>query len=274
MKQKGIITKLLLVAATLIVAGTLTACGSNNSSNSGSSYKSELSQSGKLTIGLEGTYAPYSYRKDGKLTGFEVDLGKAIAKKLDVKANFVPTKWDSLIAGLGSSKFDVVLNNVTVTNERKKSYAFASPYIFTQYVLITKSGNNSIKSLNDIKGKKFAEGTGTNNEDVAKKHGAVTVPSEQFVNSLSMIRQGRVQGTVNALDAWNSYAKEQSTKGLKARAIPASEEPFAEVSPMLNKDDTKLKAKISNAIKELRKDGELAKISKRYFGKDVTNENN
>ncbi len=274
MKKKGIITKLLLVAAVLGVAGVLTACGSNSSDKGGSSYKSELTESGKLTIGLEGTYAPYSYRKDGKLTGFEVDLGKAIAKKLDVKANFVPTKWDSLIAGLGSKKFDVVLNNVTVTNERKKSYAFASPYIFTQYVLVTKSSDKNIKNLKDIKGKKFAEGTGTNNEDVAKKYGAKTIPSDQFVNSVNMIRQGRVQGTVNALDAWNSYAKSQSTKGLKARAIPASEEPFAQVSPMLNKDSTKLKAKVSDAIKDLRKDGTLAKISKKYFGKDVTMENN
>ncbi|MDN6704506.1 MAG: transporter substrate-binding domain-containing protein, partial [Lactiplantibacillus plantarum] len=96
-------------ALTLGVVATgvlLTACGSSNSSSKGG-YTSELKQSKQLTIGLEGTYAPYSYRQGGKLTGFEVDLGKAVAKKMNLKANFVPTKWDSLIAGLGSSKYDV-----------------------------------------------------------------------------------------------------------------------------------------------------------------------
>ena len=58
------------------------------------SVKSELKTPDTLTIGLEGTYAPFSYRKDGKLQGFEVELGKAVAKKMGLKAKFVPTKWE------------------------------------------------------------------------------------------------------------------------------------------------------------------------------------
>src|SRR5699024_9555887 len=76
---------------------------------------SELKQKGSLTIGLEGTCAPYSYRKDGKLTGFEVELGKDIAKQMGLKAKFVPTKWDGLIEGVNTGKYDIVLNNITVT---------------------------------------------------------------------------------------------------------------------------------------------------------------
>ena len=74
-----------------------------------------------LPSAFEGTYAPFSYRKDGKLEGFEVELGKALAKKIGIKAKFVPTQWDSLIAGLGSQKFDLVLNDISETPARKRS---------------------------------------------------------------------------------------------------------------------------------------------------------
>ena len=99
------------------LAVTLTACGSNSSSSKSSDLG--LQKSGTLTIGLEGTFQPYSYRKDGKLTGFEVELGKAVAKKMGLKAKFVPPKFDSLVAGLDTNKFDVVMNNMSETAARK-----------------------------------------------------------------------------------------------------------------------------------------------------------
>lgn len=105
----------------------------------------ELKEKGTLTIGLEGTFAPYSYRKDGKLTGFEVELGKQLAKEMGLKAKFVPTKWDGLIAGLDTGKYDVVLNNVTITKERKEKYLFSKPYIYSHFALITKKDSDLTK---------------------------------------------------------------------------------------------------------------------------------
>lgn len=58
------------------------------------------------------------------MTGFEVELGKQLAKEMGLKAKFVPTKWDGLIAGLDTGKYDVVLNNVTITKERKRKIPF------------------------------------------------------------------------------------------------------------------------------------------------------
>lgn len=262
--------KRIAITLGLVVTGlVLTAC-SSNSSSSKSSYQADLKQSKQLTIGLEGTYAPYSYRKDGKLTGFEVDLGKAVAKKMKLKANFVPTKWDSLIAGLGSGKYDVVLNNIAETPERKKSYIFSTPYIYSRYALISKAGDKSIQKLSDVKGKKLAEGTGTNNEAQAKKLGAKTVPSGDFTTTLALIRQGRVQGTINAREAWFAYAKTNSTKGLAYHKVSDSQAEPVKISAMFNQKDTKLKAKFNQVLQQLRKDGTLTKLSQKYFGADIT----
>lgn len=262
-----------LFSALALVLGLsflLSACGNSQQSAKSSDYKSELKDSKTITIGLEGTFAPYSYREDGKLTGFEVDLGKAVAKELGVKAKFVPTKWDSLIAGLGSKKFDAVLNNITVTKARKKQYIFSTPYIYSRSVLITKADNTDIQSVSDIKDQKMAEGTGTDNERNAEKFGAKVVPSNAFENSLALVRQGRVAGTINSRESYLAYQKENSTDDLKYKLIPESKVPASEISIMYNKKSPALQKRINKALKALRKDGTLTQLSEKYFGADIT----
>ncbi|WP_155286155.1 transporter substrate-binding domain-containing protein [Lacticaseibacillus zhaodongensis] len=263
--------KTLVGAAALASVILLAACGkSSSSSSSQDTYKSNLVKKGELTIGLEGTYEPYSFRKDGKLTGFEVDLGKAVAKKLDLKPNFVPTKWDSLVAGLGSGKYDIVMNNITQTAARRKVYLFSEPYVYSRYALITKTGNKSIKSVADIKGKKFAEGTGTDNAVVAKKFGATIVPQGEFATSLQLIKQGRVDGSINATTAWYAFKKSNATTGLKLQVLKDSDQKPAKASALFAKKNGKLRTKYNKALDELRKDGTLKKLSVKYFGADIT----
>ncbi|KRL99104.1 transporter substrate-binding domain-containing protein [Liquorilactobacillus satsumensis] len=258
----------LLVAGIALLGVAVTACSSTKKA-SNNDFQSELNQKGTLTIGLEGTYSPYSYRKDGKLTGFEVELGKALAKKMGVKAKFVPTKWDSLIAGLGSNKYDVVLNNITETPARAKSYLFSDPYIYSRSVLITRKDETGINKLSDIKGKKFAEGTGTDNEQTAKKYGAETLPSGDFATTVSLIKQGRVAGTINSKEAFLAYQKSNSTAGLKYKDVSDEKDP-AKIVALFNKQSTKLRKKTNTALKQLRNDGTLKQLSKKYFSADIT----
>ena len=118
--------RLSVVAASLVAMVALAACGKSSSSSS----EPQLVTKGTLTVGLEGTYAPYSYRENGKLTGFEVDLARDLAKKMGYKVKFVPTKWDSLIAGVGSKKFDVAINDIAMTPERQ-SLTYSQRRTFT-----------------------------------------------------------------------------------------------------------------------------------------------
>ena len=221
---------------------------------------SELKQKGTLTIGLEGTFAPYSYRKDGKLTGFEVELGKDIAKQMGLKAKFVPTKWDGLIEGVNTGKYDIVLNNVTVTKERQAKFGFSTPYIYSHFALISKKGSG-LNTLKDIKGVKIASGTGTDNSVVAKKFGAKVVPSSEFSTSLDM---------VNSMTAWYDYKKDgKNVKGLQAKDVSKDEKP-AKISALMAKKNTDLKKDVNKALKQLRNDGTLTKLSKKYVGGDIT----
>ena len=268
--MKTWVKKLGVAAFGLVLAVTLTACGSKSSSSS-SSNDLGLQKSGTLTIGLEGTFQPYSYRKDGKLTGFEVDLGKAVAKKMGLKAKFVPTKFDSLVAGLDVNKFDVVMNNMAETPQRKKKYLFSTPYIYSKAQLAVKK-NSSIKKITDIKGKKVAQTTTSNNASDAKRLGATVTPVDGFQQSIDLVSQGRVAGTINSREAFYAYFKQQPNANVKL--INAGDEIATQkIGAIVTKQHPKLQKQISKAIQELRKDGTLKKLSNKYFGGNVTENN-
>ena len=109
-----------------------------------------------IKVGVEGTYQPYTYHdEDGNLTGFDVDVAKAIAEKLGVEVDFTEADWDSLLAGIDSGRIDTVINAVSVTDERKEKYDFAGPYFYIEKQVVIKKGNDEIKSWDDLKGKKF-----------------------------------------------------------------------------------------------------------------------
>lgn len=88
--------KLLAAAVLAVVAATgLSAC-------------SPAADPNVLTVGTEGTYAPFSYQDNGQLTGYDVEVARAVGEKLGKRVEFVQTPWDSIFAGLESKRFDLV----------------------------------------------------------------------------------------------------------------------------------------------------------------------
>lgn len=261
-------TKGLLALASVVMAGVLVACGASSSEKT-SKNSLPLVSDNTLTIGLEGTYQPYSYHEDGKLTGFEVELGRAIAKELKLKPKFVETKWDALIAGLDVNKFDLVLNNVAKTPERAAKYAFASAYTTGESQLAVKKTDKTIKTVADIKGKKMAQSVTSNNAADVKRLGGEIVPVEGFAQSISLIEQNRVTGTVNDKAAFYSYLKQKPNADIRLISVGDAIKPNP-AQPLLKKDNKQLLTKVNGAIAKLKQDGTLSRLSKQFFGGDIT----
>lgn len=261
-----------LIIAAIVVIGGGYIVHHNRAVKADNGDKTSLVKKGTLTIGLEGTYAPFSYRQDGKLKGFEVDLAKKVAEKAGLKAKFVPTAWDGLIAGIGANKFDVVFNDVAITPERQAKYLFATPYLYSREVLVVKHDNQELKSYKDVKGHTLAEGVGTNNETIAKKFGAKTIASSEFTNTVNLIKQGRAEGAFNDEGAFATYIKDnpEDAKIVKAIKVPTSASPAAKIVPLLNQKNKGLQKQVNHAIKQLSDDGTIKKLSVQYFGSDLT----
>ena len=223
---------------------------------------------GVLTIATEGTYAPFSYYDDkNELKGYDVDIAREVAKKLNLKIEFLTAPWDAMLAAFDAGKADAVFNQVSVTDERKKKYDYAQPYTVVHGAIITHKDNDNIKSFNDLKGKKNADSATSNWAKVAASYGAQNVTVDSFSKSMELLVSKRVDTVVRDNIVFYDFIKQRPGAPVKIAAEGSDTDYTA---PIVQKGNTELAEQISKAIEELKNEGKLAEISIRYFGKDVS----
>lgn len=228
----------------------------------------QIRSAGVFKIGTEGTYAPYTFHDaKGDLVGFDVEIGRAVAQKLGVKAEFVEGKWDGLVAGLDVNRYDAVINQVSITEARKAKYDFSTPYIVSRAVLIVRSDNTSIRSFADLKGKKSANTLTSNFGKLAQSNGAEVVPVQGFNDSVELVASGRADATINDSLSFLDFKKHQPNAKLK---VVATEKDAEASGILLRKGNPELQAAINKALAAIKADGTYKKISLKYFGQDVS----
>ena len=263
-----------------IAAVVLAACGGEGSNAASSapaqsgaasgSLIERINNKGTITVGTEGTYAPFTYHdKDGKLTGYDVEVTRAVADKLGIKVEFKETQWDSMMAGLKAGRFDVVANQVGLTSpERQATFDKSEPYSWSGAVLVARKDSN-IKSIDDIKGVKTAQSLTSNYGEKAKAAGAELVPVDGLAQSLTLIEQKRADATLNDELAVLDYLKNKPDAGVKiVWSAPADEKVGSGL--IVNKGNDEALAKFSTAMTELKADGTLKKLGEQFFGKDIS----
>jgi len=250
-----------IVAAALIQAAALTP------SLAGENLVA-IKSAGVFKIGTEGTYAPFTYHDAaGKLAGFDVEIGQAVAAKLGVKAEFVEGKWDGLIAGLDAKRYDTVINQVGITEARKQKYDFSDPYIASKAVLIVRQDNSDIKGFADLKGKKSAQSLTSNFGRIAEQAGAELVATDGFDQSIQLVLTRRADATINDSLSFLDFKKQKPDAPVKI----AAQQDNADYSGIIvRKGEPELLAAINKALADIKADGTYQKISDKYFGQDVS----
>lgn len=230
----------------------------------------EVKANGTLKVGIEGTYPPFNYQDEsGQLTGFEVDFANALAKQLEVEAEFQPTKWDGILAALESGRLDVVINQVTISDERKQKYDFSTPYTVSGIQALTRKADaDSIKTPTDLADKKVGVGLGTNYEQWLKEN----VPQADIrtydddPTKFQDLNVGRIDVIlVDRLAALEMVEKTGDRLAVAGDAFSRQESGIA-----LRKGNPQLLAAINAAIAKLRADGTLKQLSEKWFKADVT----
>jgi cystine transport system substrate-binding protein len=256
-------TKILAVAGLALLATvTLAACGASSSKSDSAADKKVLK------VGTEGTYAPFSYHNDkDQLVGYDVEVAKAVGKKIGYTVKFEESPWDSMLAAFDANQTDVVFNQATINDERKEKYLVSEPYSVSHVALITTKDNTEIKDFSDIKGKKAAQSTSSNFGIMAEKEGATLVTADGFSKAAELVINGQADVTLNDDVSFYDYLKQKPKANLKIQTVS---DDTSEVAALLHKKDTKLLKKINTAIKELHDDGTLTKLSEKYFDKDIS----
>ncbi|MBO5095104.1 MAG: amino acid ABC transporter substrate-binding protein [Lachnospiraceae bacterium] len=228
----------------------------------------KVKAAGVLKIGTEGTYAPYTFHDDSnELTGFDVEVAEKIAEKLGVEAEFVETKWDSIIAGLDAGRFDIIVNQVSISEERLEKYDFSVPYTYTHGALIVKGNDEEITGFDKIAGKKAAQSLTSNWAELAEENGAEIVSTDGFNQSVELVLAGRADLTLNDDLTYYDYVNQKPDADLK---IAALSEETSDSAVMIRKGNPKFVEAVNKALEELSAEGVLSEISERYFGADVT----
>ena len=264
--------KKLLGFAGIAVASValLAAC----SSSSDSSKSSDAKSSGKetITFATVGTTAPFSYEENGELTGFDVEVAKAVFKDSDkYEVKFQKTEWSSIFTGLDSAKYQMAGNNISYSEERDQKYLFSYP-IGTTPAVLTVPKDSSIKKYDDIAGHstQVVQGTSTAaqvtqfNEEHADNPVELNYTNENITQMLTSLNEGKYDFKIFDAPTVNSIIKNNKLDNLKTIDLKSDEQPY--IYFLFADDQKDLQDFVNKRLEELQKDGTLANLAEKYLG--------
>lgn len=235
-----------------------------------------IKEKGKIMVGTSGTLYPTSYHdsKSNELTGFDVEVVREMAKRLDLEVEFVEMAFDGMLASINNGTIDIAANDISITKERKAKFGFSIPYKFSfATAIVRKDDLSGIKTVEDIKGKKAAGEATTVYMDIAREYGAEEVIYDNATNEayLRDVAIGRTDLIIN--DYYLQLQALEFFPDLNITIHPdlKFDTPDEGIGIIMKKDEKELQENINKTIQEMLDDGTITKLSKKYFsGNDVT----
>lgn len=253
--------KTLVLAGMLVLSMLVTALSA--SAESLKTIKAE----GELSFALTGQYPPFNFvDEQNQVTGFDVEIGKEIARRIGVKGVPVTTAWDGIIGGLLANKYDLICGSMAITPQRLETLAFSTPY-YRSGAQIFSHVDSEIGSVDDLKGKKVGVTLGTTYEEWVRNNIAdADVRTYKGVPDMVLeTANGRISAFV-------------TDKIVGALAIKEKGAPLKLVGDLLyeermgiafNQGNPELKAAIDDALSAMQSDGTYLAISMKWLGIDV-----
>lgn len=269
MRRISVLSALLIAVLCLLFVG----CGTNSTATSGKTggaVWSRVEQNKVIKVAFEGTYPPFNYQNEQKqFAGFDVDISNEIAKRLGVKAEFIATPWEGLIGGLQSDKFDIVIAQMGINEERKKSVDFTDPYVITGAVLVTRQDTNDIVKLEDIKNKKVGVGAGTTFEKVARSVQGADVRNYKSAGEyFTDLQNKRLDAIIND-NLVATYRIKQNNLSLKVSPSLVSKDL---IGMAIKQGNTDFVEKVNKALADIKEDGTYEQLFVKWFGIKPINE--
>ncbi|MDY4696582.1 MAG: amino acid ABC transporter substrate-binding protein [Selenomonas montiformis] len=254
--------------AAVMAAAVLSGCGSNAAKDGGSSGK------GKIVVGLDDNFPPMGFKdENNEIVGFDIDLAKEAAKRMGREVEFKAIDWSSKEAELKSGRVDVLWNGLDITEKRKENMLFSDPYMDNRQILFVKKGTTGITDEKSLAGKVVGtQSAGTAEEymdksDFFKKQVKEVKKYPDYVAAFMDLENGRVDAIVGDEITGRYYMSKHPD------TIEAVDSAIGEISMFgiaFRKDDQKLRDEVQKVLNDMREDGTMAKISEKWFGKNIT----
>ncbi len=219
-----------------------------------------------LRVGTDIAYPPMEFKDEaGKVVGFEIDLAHAIADKMGAKLEIKDVTFSDLTQAAVDGKIDAIMADFEMTEERKKELTFSDPYIENPgYSILVKKDDTTIQDWKDLAGKVVGTQDGTRQTKESIDIGAERIHAfNQKENVLKGLQSGEVEAVVIDSPVARYYAGRKDSQF----KIVGSEKPTGRpIAVAMKKGNTDLQKEINAALKALKEDGTIAKISDTWFG--------
>ena len=246
-----------------MLAVTLTACGDTKEPSS-------AVEGGKLkyAIGTDATYPPFEFQKDGEYIGIDIDLIKEIAKVEGFDVELKPMDFKGIIPAIQAKQLDGAIAGISITDERKKILDFSEPYYQAGLSLVVRDDNSTIKSPEDLKGKKIAIKKGTTGakfaQELADKYGATVTHFDDSPAMFQEVVNGNADVTLEDFPVVSYKLAIDPNSHLKIVGDRLNGDWYGIA---VQKGNEELLKKINDGLKKLKENGSYDKIIEKYLGK-------
>lgn len=259
----------------VLTAGLLSGCGSSSGSSSSSSSSDKVKT---YIVGTSNNYKPFAYIDDSKnVAGFDVAVLQEVAKRTkDIKFQFQAMDFANLFVSLDSKKIDLVGCELEINDQRKQKYLFGDEAYNTFPVRVRVNGDRTdINSIDDLKGKSIVVSAATNEQTIIEKYNAEHNNAIKMVlnngnadDTINQMKSGRVDATLSTEFDTIYTNKTKGTNFKNVGKLLSDSKTYF----LFRKDETDLKTKVDKALKDMKKDGTLKKLSIKYLYKDYLGE--
>lgn len=228
---------------------------------------------GTFILGLDDSFPPMGFRDENNdIVGFDIDVAKAVAAKLGVAFVAQPIAWDAKEMELNSGNIDCIWNGMSITPEREESMAMTWPYLNNQMVFYVKA-DSGIDTLEALAGKTVAVQNGSYAEELLNGDYAdlaATMDSvigyDEYLTALMDLQQGGCDAVLVDLVVGEYKVTGMGATDLKA-AVALTDDNYG---IGFRKEDVALRDKVQEILIEMKNDGSLAEICKKWFTDDIT----
>lgn len=230
---------------------------------------------GPLKIGISGEpYPPFTYKgSDGDWTGFEVELADALCERMDRECVIAPTGWSGIIPALNSGKIDVIMNSMSITEERDKVIDFTDPYYYTAgaYVGAKDMDIELPEGLGDkILGVQAATTHASYAREALADTGVQVKMYDQQEQANRDLQAGRVDLILADQIAMGEFVERDEAQGYEIKAVTPRHPAFGDgIGIGVREEDDQLRRDLNGAIEAVLEDGTCTELSEQYFGQDI-----
>lgn len=253
------------------VASSAVAVASAPSTNKASLLE-RINQKGTIVVATEGDYPPFTYhdKETNKLTGYDVEVVRAVAEKLGITVEFRELKWVGILPSVQSGEVDMAANQITMHSpERQATFDQVTPYSWSGVGILTRADDNRVQKYEDIRGLYAVQTRTSSYSERAEKAGAVVRPSQSSYQSANLVSLNKADVTLNNSLSVLHHVKQYPEQKLKvAWSSPKEEKTSAGI--VLLKGNPEVLKKLNEAMLVLKKDGTLKRLGEQFFGEDVS----